>query len=136
VKWTTAALATLVVLNATGAALGESCTRSRDFILTNASDLPQKSQVYLELFRNCLDTLQLSNVQDAFVLKAGAIAVLPRVDTVSATAGTLAQFCQRFPRGTLNFIARKDRAQITNMGRAVNLSFPNPTTCKQIRGDE
>lgn len=135
-KWSTAALAAILAINGIGAALGESCSRSRDYILNNASDLPQKSQVYLELFRNCLDTLQLSNVQDAFVLKAGTIAVLPRTDTVAATAGTLAQFCQRFPRGTLNFIARKDRAQVANMGRAVNLSFSHPTTCKQIRGEE
>ena len=134
-KWLAAALTTLLVLSAADKARAESCTRSRDFILTNASDLPQKSQVYLELFRNCLDTIQLSNVQDAFVLKAGAIAVLPRIDTISATAGTLAQFCERFPHGSLQFIARKDRAQVANMARTVNLSSAHPTTCKQIRGE-
>src|SRR6187549_2847743 len=80
-----------------GTARADSCTKSRDYILENAVDLPQKPQAYQELFKNCLETLQLSNVKDAFILQAGAIAVIPRNDSVSATASTLAQFCTRFP---------------------------------------
>ena len=95
-----AALALVIVTAAVAApALAESCTRSRDF-LADASDLPQKPQVYQELYRTCIETLQLSNVKDAFILKAGAIAVVPNRDTVPATASTLAQFCGRYPRGT------------------------------------
>ena len=53
-------------------ACAESCGKSRDYILSNAAgDLPKKPQVYQELFKLCVDTLQLPNVKDAFVLKAG-----------------------------------------------------------------
>lgn len=115
-------------------ARAESCTKSRDFILTNSSDLPQKAKIYQGLFRDCLDTMTLSNVQDAFILKVGAIAVLPRLDTVAATASTLAQFCERFPRGTLHFIGRKEKAQVANIGRAVDWSSPHSTSCERIKG--
>jgi hypothetical protein len=116
------------------AAKAESCTKSRDFILIDSSDLPQKAAVYQELFKNCMDTLQLSNVQDAFVLKVGAIAVVPKRDTVAATASTLAQFCERFPRGTLHFIKQKDRSRAVSASRAVEMTAVNPTPCEKIKG--
>jgi hypothetical protein len=81
-----------------------------------------------------MDTLQLSNVQDAFILKVGAIAVIPKRDTVAATASTLAQFCERFPRGTLHFIKRKDRALAARMSQAVLMTAINPTPCIRIKG--
>jgi len=52
--------------------------------------LPQRPKVYQDLFKNCLDTLQMSNVKDAFVLKAGAIAVIPKIDGVAATQENIA----------------------------------------------
>jgi len=129
------AVGVLAFAATTGAARAESCTKSRDYILTNASDLPQKPKIYQSLFRDCLDTMTLSNVQDAYILKKGAIAVLPRRDTVSATASTLAQFCDRFPRGTLHFIGQKDKAKIANnISRVVDWSSPNSTSCMQIKG--
>lgn len=127
-------LAVLPGLIVAGEAGAESCTKSRDHILLNSSDLPRKPQVYQTLFRNCLDTLELSNVQDAFILKSGAIAVLPRRDTVSATAGTLRQFCEHFPHGTLHFIATRDRAQVKAISRAVSMSSANATSCEKIKG--
>ena len=134
-KGPVAALALLACAGTTGTAQAESCTKSRDYILTNASDLPQKPKIYQSLFRDCLDTITLSNVQDAYILKKGAIAVLPRRDTISATASTLAQFCERFPRGTLHFIGQKDKAKIANnIGRVVDWSSPNSTSCMQIKG--
>jgi hypothetical protein len=130
------ALAVVAAFGLCGAheARAESCTKSRDFILSAPFDLPRKPQAYQELFRACLDTLELSNVQDAFVLKDGAIAVLPRRDTISATASTLAQFCDRFPHGTLHFIGRKDRKRAAVMSQAVTLSSADPTPCEKIKG--
>jgi hypothetical protein len=123
----------LLVAAVTGQARAESCTKSRDFILANASDLPQKPQTYRQLFQSCLETLKLTNVQDALVLKSGAIAVLPRRDTLMATAATLAQFCERFPYGTLQFIARKNQTQIADIGRAVRSSSAQPNACAKIK---
>lgn len=105
-----------------GTARADSCAKSRDYILENAADLPQKPQAYQELFKNCLETLQLSNVKDAFILQVGAIAIIPRNDSVSATASTLAQFCTRFPKGNLHFIGRKVQPQAASISRAVRLS--------------
>jgi hypothetical protein len=115
------------------AAWADSCGKSRDYILENASDLPQKPEVYRGLFKDCLETLQLSNVKDAFILQTGAIAVIPRNDSVSATASTLAQFCTRFPNGNLHFIGRKIQAQAASISRAVRLSTAS-TPCQKISG--
>ncbi len=128
------ALAVLLTAAATGQARAESCTKSRDFILASASDLPQKPQAYRQLFRSCLETLKLTNVQDALILKSGAIAVLPRRDTLMATAATLAQFCEHFPYATLQFIARKNQAQIADISRAVTISSARPNACAKIKG--
>src|ERR1700722_2960002 len=77
------------------AAYAESCTASRAYILTDPlSDLPQSPQSYQDLFNMCLTTLELSNVKDAFLLKSGAVAVIPKNDGIIATANTLAQFCE------------------------------------------
>jgi len=116
-----------------GTAHADSCAKSRDYILENAAELPQKPQVYRDLFKDCLETLQFSNVKDAFILQAGAIAVIPRNDSVSATASTLAQFCTRFPKGNLHFIGRKIQAQAASISRAVRLSTQS-TPCEKISG--
>jgi hypothetical protein len=113
----------------------DSCGKSRDFILSNAAgDLPQKPQVYQDLFKSCIDTLGMSNVKDAFVLKAGAIAVIPKNDGVAATASTLAQFCARFRRGTLRFIARRELADAANIARAIDMSVAGVVPCRKITG--
>jgi hypothetical protein len=124
----------VAILGSAGLAHAESCTKSRDMILTSASDLPQKPKVYQGLLRDCLDTMMLPNVQDAFILKVGAIAVLPRRDTVAATAATLAQFCGRFPHGSLHFIGQKERAKVANIARTVEWSSPHSTSCDRLRG--
>lgn len=119
----------------TAPVLAESCTKSREHILANATDLPQRPQVYQELTRNCLETVQMSNVKDAYVLRVGAIAVVPRKDTVAATAATLAQFCARFPNGTLHFIGKKDLRKPLSVSRAVQLASMRATPCQKIMGN-
>lgn len=132
VKLPSALLACVVVASP---AQAESCSKSRDYILLNsAGDLPQKPKVYQDLFKSCLDTLQMSNVKDAFVLKAGAIAVIPKNDGIAATANTLAQFCTRFRAGTLRFIARRELSDAANIARVVDMSVSGATSCRRITG--
>ena len=113
----------------------ESCTRSREYILTDsAGDLPRQPSAYQQLFRICLDTLTMQNVREAFILRDGAIAVVPSVDDVRTTAGTLAQFCQRYPGATLRFITRGELPMIASLGRAVDISSGSATSCRKITG--
>ncbi len=116
-------------------AQAESCTRSREYILTDsAGDLPRQPSAYQQLFRICLDTLTMQNVRDAFILKDGAVAVVPSIDDVKTTASTLAQFCQRYPGATLRFITRGELPMIASMGRAVDISSGSATSCRKITG--
>jgi hypothetical protein len=128
-----AALACVVGLHVT-AAHANSCTRSLDYILTSASENMRSSQLYRQLYKSCLQTVQLSNVKDAFVLRSGAIAVLPRNNSVPATAGTLAQFCTRFPKLTLRFITPREVRLANNIARVVQLSSSQSTPCQKISG--
>jgi hypothetical protein len=116
-----------------GAAAAESCTKSRDYILATG-DLAHPASAYQNLFKTCLETLNLSNVKDAFILTDGAVAAIPRNDTIGATAGTLSEFCTRFPRSTLRFVPRTDVRQTTDIARAVKLSSFGATSCSKITG--
>jgi hypothetical protein len=128
-------LVALALVLLAGHAQAESCTRSREYILTDTDgDLLQQPSSYQTLFRMCMETLLLSNVRDAFILKDGAIAVVPRVDDVATTASTLAQFCGRYPRSTVRFVTRGELPMIANIGRAVALSSTGATPCQRIMG--
>jgi hypothetical protein len=126
--WTGASLA----LIAAGPAHAESCTKSRDYILTNGGTQP--SSAYQSLYKTCLETLRFSNVKDAFILTDGAVAVVPRNDAIGATAGTLAEFCTRFPRSTVHFVERAQLRQVADIGRAVRMSSSTSTPCSKITG--
>jgi hypothetical protein len=128
-----AAAAALTAL--AGSAAAESCTKSRDYILASG-DLEHPVTAYQSLFKSCLETLNLSNVKDAFILSDGAVAAVPRNDTIGATAGTLAEFCMRFPHGVLHFVRRAELHQIVNIARAVRLSSASATSCAKIVGGE
>jgi hypothetical protein len=129
-------LAALLLGLAGTAAQAESCTRSREYILADSSgDLQQQPSAYQQLFKICLDTLMMSNVRDAFILKDGGIAVVPQIDDIKTTTGTLAQFCQRYPGATLRFITRGEMPMVASMGRAVEISSGSATSCRKITGD-
>lgn len=129
------ALAVLLLALAATQAQAESCTRSREYILTDSGgSLPRQPSAYQQLFKLCLDTLTMQNVRDAFILKDGGIAVIPSVDDVRTTANTLAQFCRRYPGATLRFITRGEIPIIGNMGRAVDISSGSATSCRKITG--
>jgi hypothetical protein len=128
-------LATVLLSAAVATAHAESCTRSREYILTDSTtELPRQPSAYQQLFKVCLDTLMLSNVRDAFILRDGAIAIVPKIDDVAATADTLAQFCRRYPNGIARFIARGELPLIASMGRAVDISSGSATSCARIVG--
>ncbi len=116
-----------------GSAAADSCTKSRDYILATG-DLAKPAGAYQNLFKTCLETLNLSNVKDAFILTDGAVAAIPRIDTIGATAGTLSEFCTRFPRSTLRFVSRGDVRQTADIARAVKLSSSGATPCSKITG--
>ena len=128
-------LAALLLGLAIMPARAESCTRSREYILSDTGGaLPRQPSAYQQLFRICLDTLAIQNVRDAFITRDGAIAVVPRIDDVKMTANTLAQFCQRYPGATLRFITRGELPIIASMGRAVDISSGSATSCRKITG--
>ena len=120
---------------AASAARAESCTRSREYILTDSSaELPHQPSAYQQLFKVCLDALTMSNVRDAFILRDGAIAIVPKIDDLAATADTLAQFCRRYPTGVARFISRSELPLIASMGRAIEISSSSATSCARIVG--
>jgi hypothetical protein len=121
---------------AAGSAQAESCTKSRDHLLGGlGGELIQPPQAYQGLFRICLATMSITNVKDAFVLRDGGIAVIPKQDTVAATAATLSKFCDAYPRSTLRFLSRKDLLQATSVSRIVKMSSTGATSCRKIKGN-
>lgn len=125
----------IAVLSATSAR-AESCTKSRDYLLGgSAGDLPGPADTYRNLFKICLNTISMPNVKDAFVLRDGGIAAIPKQDTISATAMTLSRFCDTYPRATLRFLGRKDLQQGVGIGRIVKISSTGSTSCPQIKGN-
>jgi hypothetical protein len=114
----------------------ESCTRSRDYLLEgSAGSLPGPPEAYRNLFKICLDTSSMPNVRDAFVLRDGGIAAIPKQDTLPATAATLSRFCAAHPRATLRFLSRKDLQRGATIGRVVTISSTGSTSCPQIKGN-
>ena len=114
---------------------GENCARSRDYLLGGlAGELPQAPQSYKQLFSICTAAGDLSNVKDAFILKDGGIGVVAKNEGVAATAMTLSNFCQRFPRATLRFITAKDLARAKTIAQTVTISSGAATSCRKIQG--
>jgi hypothetical protein len=130
------AIAMLLAL-ATSAARAESenCRKSREYLLgALGGDLTLTPQTYNDLFRICVATAAMPNVKDAYILRDGGIAVLPKQDSVSATAATLAKFCDAYPRAVLRFITRKEALSIRSVAGVAQLSSTSSTPCKKIKG--
>jgi hypothetical protein len=131
-KWI---VALSIALFLTGPASAESCTISREYILEGiAGDLTKRTNTYENLFKTCVEALTLTNVRDAYILKDGGIAIVPIRDTVVATAETLAQFCQRFPKGTARFLTPRERNKTFTVGSVVSMSSAEATSCEKIHG--
>jgi hypothetical protein len=127
----------LLLLMGCAAAQAETCSKSRDYLLGSlAGELPMPPQAYEALFKSCTSTTAMSNVKDAYMLKDGGIAVVPKQDSISATAATLSQFCSAYPRSTLRFITRKELVMSKTTLAIVNMSSGSATSCKKITGSE
>ena len=124
-----------LLLTASTAAQAENCSKSREYLLGSmAGELPMPAQSYETVFKTCMAASAMSNVKDAFMLKDGGIAVVPKQDSISATAATLSQFCNAYPRATLRFITRKEQALSKSTLAIVRMSSGSATSCKKIKG--
>jgi hypothetical protein len=131
------ALAAIVLLASViaGPAYADSCGRSRDYLLGGlAGELTMPPQAYQSLFKVCLQTLALPNVKDAYVLKAGLIAIDPRRNPTMATAATLAQFCRQFPHNTARIFTPSEQRQAKTVGLVVMMPALSARSCQSIRG--
>ena len=132
VKWIAALL---LGIGVSDPALADSCAKSRDYILEGlAGSLTKPSATYRDLFKICLEASALPNVKDAYVLKAGVIAIDPTRNTVMATATTLAKFCQRFPTRAVRFFTPGEQRQAHTVGLVVMMPAGDATSCKTIKG--
>ncbi len=130
-KWI---IAWLIAFGLTGPALADSCGKSREYLLEGlAGDLPEPPSDYQALFKVCVQTAALANVKDAFLLRDGGIAISPKNNSITATAATLAQFCERFPKSRARFITPREQRQRPTVGLVVLLSSTGTTPCKRIR---
>jgi len=133
----TAALlaAAVLALGTGGAVASDGCAKSRDYILQGmAGALTKPARLYLDLFKVCLQTLELPNVKDAYVLKAGLIAIEPRQNTPTAAAATLTQFCRRFPRSTARVFTPGEQRQARTIGLTVLMPALSTKSCQTMRG--
>jgi hypothetical protein len=113
----------------------DNCDKSRSYLLGGSSgDLTLPPKEYDRLFKRCLATIAMTNVKDAYVLKDGGIAVMPKQDTVAATAATLSQFCEAYPQATLHFLTKRERVADKSVADIVRISSTSSTSCLKIKG--
>ena len=101
---------------------------------TPGGDLTLTPQTYNDLFKVCIATSAMANVKDAYMLRDGGIAVIPKQDSIPATAATLAQFCDAHPHGVLRFITAKEKLVIRSVTDVARMSSTASTPCKKIKG--
>lgn len=131
-KWIAVSLLAFGLANPAAA---ESCSKSREYILDGlAGDLAQSAANYQDLFKVCMQALAIANVKDAYVLKDGGIAIAARSNTLAATTGTLAQFCQQFPKSVARFLTPREQRNNLTVAVVVMMSSRAATSCKEIRG--
>ena len=111
------------------------CDKTREYLLGGlGGELMLSPTEYDNLFKQCQATAAMSNVRDAYILKDGGVAVVPKQDTVAATATTLSQFCEAYPRATLHFLTKRERAQDKSLADIIRISSTSSTSCQKIRG--
>lgn len=128
------AIAVLLAL-ATSAARAENCSKSREYLLGGlGGDLALPPQAYENLFNICVGTSAMANVKDAYILKDGGIAVVPKQDSVAATAATLSQFCDSYPKATLRFLTRREMLFTNSIDGIIQMSSTSSASCQKIKG--
>jgi hypothetical protein len=129
------ALIALLLALAVNNAHAENCGRSREYLLGNLSgELALPPKAYDDLFRTCMAAATMANVKDAYILRDGGIAVIPKQDNVAATAATLSQFCDSYPKSTLHFLTRKEMLQVKSIVNVIRISSTSSTPCQKIKG--
>jgi hypothetical protein len=129
------ALIALLLALAVNNARAENCGRSREYLLGNLSgELALPPKAYDDLFRTCMAAATMANVKDAYILRDGGIAVIPKQDNVAATAATLSQFCDSYPKSTLHFLTRKEMLQVKSIVNVIRISSTSSTPCQKIKG--
>ncbi|WP_208821954.1 hypothetical protein [Bradyrhizobium neotropicale] len=130
-----AAAILLVLAIGTAHAGADNCRRSREYLLGSlGGDLKLPPQSYNDLFKICMAASSMTNVKDAYILRDGGIAVVPKQDTIPATASTLSQFCDAYPSATLRFLTSKEVLTMKSVVDIVQLSSTSATPCKKIKG--
>jgi hypothetical protein len=129
------ALIAIFLALAAGTARADNCGKSREYLLGSlGGDLVLPPQAYEDLFKVCLAAAAMANVRDAYMLKDGGIAVIPKQDSVAATAATLSQFCDAHPRSTLHFLTQKELLEDKSIVAIVKISSTSSTSCQKIKG--
>lgn len=129
------ALIAIFLALAAGSARADNCGKSRDYLFANLNgDLTLPPKAYEDLFKICMAAAAMSNVKDAYILKDGGIAVIAKQDSVAATAATLSQFCDDYPKATLHFLTRKELLQIKSVMSVVKIPSTSSTSCQKIKG--
>ena len=129
------AFAAMFLALAVHSAKADNCDKSRSYLLGGlGGDLNLTPKEYDDLFKRCLATASMSNVKDVYILKDGGIAVIPKQDSVAATAATLSQFCDAYPRATLHFLTKRERDEDKSLGDIVRISSTSSTSCEKIKG--
>lgn len=129
------ALIAIFIALAVNNARADNCGKSRDYLLGNlGGDLALPPKAYDDLFKVCMAAAAMANVKDAYILKDGGIAVIPKQDTVAATAATLSQFCDDHPRATLHFLTHKELLDVKSIVNVIKISSTSSTSCQKIKG--
>jgi hypothetical protein len=129
------ALASILLGLASWPAHADNCDKSRAYLLGGlGGELLRPPKEYDELFKRCLAAVAMPNVKDAYVLRDGGIGVIPKQDTIAATAATLSQFCDAYPRATLHFLTRRERSEDKSIADIVRISSTSSTSCEKIKG--
>jgi sulfur relay (sulfurtransferase) DsrF/TusC family protein len=129
------ALVTIFIAFAAGSAQADNCGKSRDYLFANFSgDLALPPKAYEDLFKVCMATAAMSNVRDAYMLRDGGIAVIAKQHSVAATAATLSQFCDAYPKATLHFLTQKELLEIKSIMNVVKISSTSSASCQKIKG--
>ncbi|MBY0380673.1 MAG: hypothetical protein K2W78_01970 [Xanthobacteraceae bacterium] len=109
--------------------------KSREYLFGGlAGTLPMPSAAYTDRIKTCQAAAAMPNVKDAYILRDGGIAVVPKQNTISATAATLSQFCDTYPTSTLRFLSQKDLLLNRSLPDIVRISSTSATTCKKVKG--
>jgi hypothetical protein len=116
-------------------ARADNCGRSREYLLGDlGGELTLPPKAYDDLFKVCTATAAMANVKDAYILKDGGIGVIAKQDNVAATAATLSQFCDVYPKATLHFLTRKELLDVKSIAKVLKISSTSSTSCQKIKG--